>query len=130
MAVGAAITSVFGGSADRSAYQLHKPLPSTATASVAVDENLMDLYTRVAELVAEGRAIESQEANEIVEQLADYPREWLVRAELFAWLRQEKSLAPALAKRLEAELLALAQSPELAPLIHLALQTSATPIAA
>ncbi|MEP0201488.1 MAG: aromatic amino acid hydroxylase [Halioglobus sp.] len=130
MAVGAAITSVFGGSADRSAYQLHKPLPSTATVSVAVDEDLMDLYKHVAELVAAGRAIERRMEVDIIERLNAYPCEWLVRAELFGWIHQDKTLAPALAERLEAELVALAENPELTPLIQLALQTSATSIAA
>ena len=130
MAVGAAITSVFGGSADRSAYQLHKPVPVSTTMPVTVDERLMALYTQVAELVAPDRAMASDVVGDILEGLNTYPREWLLRVELLVWAQQDETAAPALAERLQAELLALAKSPELAPLIDLALQSNATPVAA
>jgi len=128
MAVGAAINSVFGGSADRSAYQLHKPVPAAATMPVAVDEKLMTLYTQVAELAEVDGAAASSVIRDIVEGLDAYPREWLLRVELLNAVEQDETAA--LAHRLRSELEALAQYPELSYLIQLALQSNAASVAA
>ena len=66
--------------------------------------------------------------NAIMEGLQAYPREWLLRAELYDWA--QRSDAVALARRLHTELHTLAQYPELTELIQLALQPSSSPIAA
>jgi hypothetical protein len=51
----------------------------------------------------------------------------LLRVELLAWARQQEAVAPTLADSLQAELLELAQSPELASLIELGLQAITDP---
>ncbi len=128
MAVGAAITSVFGGSADRSAYQLHKPVPVTATMPVPVDEKLMTLYAQVAEIAGADSAAADGVISDIVEGLNAYPREWLLRVELLNAVEQDESSS--LARRLRRELETLAQCPEFSHLIQLALQSKPTSVAA
>jgi len=128
MAVGAAITSVFGGSADRSSFQLHKPPQVNGAMPLAVDDNLMSLYSLVAELVAVNNPVPSTLVDKLTKQLDNYPREWLVRAELFAWLSQQPLAAPELREHVKTELQALSLCSELAPLIKLVLQADAASI--
>ncbi len=76
MAVGGAIESVYGGTADRETYQLYKARPSTVTPQARHDEVLMALYQRIAALAPD------DDAFAIHRECAAYPDEWLLRAEL------------------------------------------------
>ncbi|WOJ96677.1 aromatic amino acid hydroxylase [Congregibacter brevis] len=84
MAVGGRIVSVFGGVADRESYQLYKPLPRTATPAEESDERLMNAYALL-QLCAsdcEGKAWGDDTLSEVIGCLNDYPKEWLLRAEV------------------------------------------------
>ncbi|MCB0257514.1 MAG: aromatic amino acid hydroxylase, partial [Anaerolineae bacterium] len=116
MAVGARITSVFGGVADREALQLHKPPPSTRAIPVTQDARLMSLYALAEELRRSGRPIKADTLQELERGLESYPDEWLFRVEL---LSVDEA---ALQARLTTELKALAcRRADLAALIEMSL---------
>lgn len=110
LAVGAAVPSVYGGSADRERYRLYRPLPRSTTLRSEADPALMALYRLIDELPAgelTDDAISGIEAG-----LARHPTEWLLRAEL---LRRSADcvLPPALLERIRTDIDALrASGPE------------------
>ncbi len=122
MAVGARIDSVYGGTADREAYQLYEPLPSTTAAVATTDSGLMDLYQRV-DRIARGEAgLAGADLEALRQGLAEHPREWLLRVEL----QRVASTAPeflTLRRQAAADLESLALDAGLAPLLSLALET-------
>jgi phenylalanine-4-hydroxylase len=83
LAVGAKVTSVYGGVADREKHQLFKPAPRSTAPAAIDDERLMDAYAEVAGL-ARNKQISEPTAlsRSLVAALHDYPNEWLVRTEL------------------------------------------------
>ncbi|QFU75574.1 aromatic amino acid hydroxylase [Halioglobus maricola] len=82
LAAGSAIESVYGGVADRTALQLYKPTPRTETLSTKQDEQLMACYALVDQL-RNGESSEGPDAQEALNAaLANYPEEWLLRAEM------------------------------------------------
>jgi len=116
LAVGSAIYSVYGGVADREKLQLYKPTPTTATAPVTEDADLMAGYQTVAEL--KGGQLSKNQAQQLQAILATYPAEWLLRVEML------EIDDPALKKQLQAELAAIGQqSAELSRLTALALDS-------
>lgn len=83
MTVGATITSVFGGAADREKLQLFRPEPRTATISTTPDAALMTAYEVAAALNQRGEPVGiSQLPASLAKALASYPAEWLLRVEL------------------------------------------------
>lgn len=76
MAVGAQITSVFGGSADKEKYPLHRPSSLQSVVPNDHDQALMHAYQYVAELSAR------TPLNELNELLDAFPHEWLLREEI------------------------------------------------
>jgi phenylalanine-4-hydroxylase len=119
LAVGSAVTSVYGGVADREKLQLHKPTSGTQTLQSEQNEKLMSAYRQTALLNSAGHEENSAEIyNSLLATLAAYPNEWLLRVEMLKGA--DKELAP----RLESELLAIAQREEkLLPLIQMALDS-------
>ena len=116
MAVGARITSVYGGVADREALQLHKPPPAGSAIATPEDSRLMALY-RLAHQLRTGAAVMNEgTAQTISNGLADYPDEWLLRLELLGSGNSE--LAASLRDQLAS--LALARR-DLAALIEMGL---------
>jgi phenylalanine-4-hydroxylase len=117
MTVGARIASVYGGVADREKLQLFKPTPRTATIHVDADEKLMLAYAAARDLVLESASIGSADLGPgLRAALADYPQEWLLRAELL-----EKADA-VLRAELRGQLESAAQvNPMLQPLVALAI---------
>ena len=116
MAVGARITSVYGGVADREALQLHKPPPAGSAIATPEDSRLMALY-RLAHQLRTGAAVMNEgTAQTISNGLADYPDEWLLRLELLGSANSE--LAASLRDQLAS--LALARR-DLAALIEMGL---------
>jgi phenylalanine-4-hydroxylase len=81
MAVGASIDSVFGGAADRERLQLypHSPVSSNLSATIEAEPQLMALYAQVAELAD---AVDEQSIESLMDELANYPDEWLLRVEM------------------------------------------------
>jgi phenylalanine-4-hydroxylase len=82
MAVGGRITSVFGGVADRERFQLYKPLPATVTPHADADVELMSVYDRLASLNSAAGYAAEVDADSVLKDLAAYPGEWLLRAEV------------------------------------------------
>ena len=118
LAVGAAVTSVFGGTADRDRYRLYKPLPATQTQRPDVDEALMNLYRKIDALPP--GTVDPAAAAAIEAGLDLYPGEWLLRVELLR--RSEDCELPApLAERVRAELGELGEDPALAEVVEVAL---------
>jgi len=119
LAVGSAITSVYGGVADREKLQLYKATPTTHTLKVKHDEPLMAAY-RQAEQLREGQAMNNtQEIHaSLLAALEAFPEEWLLRVEMLATAEQ------ALIPRLQLELGAIGRRNEkLQPLIQMALDS-------
>jgi phenylalanine-4-hydroxylase len=117
LAVGSAVTSVYGGVADREKLQLYKPTPSTQTLQVEQDEQLMSAY-RQAELLSRTEPMENaQEIHDsLMAALDDFPEEWLLRVELLNAADEE------LTARLQKELAAIgARNEKLQPLTQMAL---------
>lgn len=105
MTVGATITSVFGGAADREKLQLFRPEPRTDTIRKPSDSVLMAAYATVASLTQRGEAVSSAELPEsLAAALSRYPEEWLLRVELLACVDAD------VAQRLVAELEALSRN--------------------
>ncbi len=117
MAVGSTIESVHGGVADRTALQLYKPTPRTETIRLNHDEELMACYERVDQLRRDGKASDSPGTQDALHSaLAQYPHEWLLRAEML------DIACDSLKERLIAELRALGEKkPSLEAVIALAL---------
>jgi phenylalanine-4-hydroxylase len=107
MAVGGRIVSVFGGVADRERYQLYKPLPSTATHRHADDPGLMALYALLETLERGGEG----DPGVLRSGLDDYPREWLLRAEMLR-ISDSVPMLAGLVPRALAELSALVDDAE------------------
>jgi phenylalanine-4-hydroxylase len=107
MAVGGRIVSVFGGVADRERYQLYKPLPSTATHRHADDPGLMALYALLETLERGGEG----DPGVLRSGLDDYPREWLLRAEMLR-ISDSVPMLAGLVPRALAELSALVEDAE------------------
>jgi phenylalanine-4-hydroxylase len=82
MAVGSRIRSVYGGVADREQLQLYKPMPETETIRVAQDAGLMGLYALVDRCNRGQQALDGKTRALLEQGLADYPDEWLLRAEM------------------------------------------------
>lgn len=117
MAVGAAIDSVYGGTADRERYQLYKAVPATATVRPAADATLQGLYRRAAGLASGAEAVE------LADGLDAYPDEWLLRVEL---LESSAAGDAALRQRALADLQRIAAAREdLREVIGLALEVFA-----
>jgi phenylalanine-4-hydroxylase len=107
MAVGGRIVSVFGGVADRERYQLYKPLPSTTTHRHADDPGLMALYALLETLERGGEG----DPGVLRSGLDDYPREWLLRAEMLR-ISDSVPMLAGLVPRALAELSALVEDAE------------------
>ena len=117
MAVGGAIDSVYGGTADREKYQLYKAVPATATVRPTRDAVLQGLYRRVAALAGGAEAVE------LADGLDAYPDEWLLRVEL---LESSAAGDEALRQRALADLQRIAAAREdLREVIGLALEVFA-----
>lgn len=82
MAVGARISSVFGGVADRERFQLYKPLPRSSAEPQPADDPLFDAYDAIDRLTRAARAAPESAVRTLLSVLADHPREWLLRAEM------------------------------------------------
>ena len=80
LAVGSAISSVYGGVADREKLQLYKPTPKTETLRTASNQSLMSCYQLAADL--RGQSPDESQRQKLHAALEAYPREWLLRAEL------------------------------------------------
>ena len=105
LAVGSGIVSVYGGVADREKLQLYKAIPSTESIRIAHDEKLMACYALVDRLNrGEYNSDEGDPCDALSAALDNYPREWLLRAEMLA------IASGALRRRIEAELLAMEQA--------------------
>jgi len=116
MAVGAAIDSVYGGTADRERYRLYKALPATPTVRAKQDARLQGLYRRLATLTR------GAEAAQFADELDAYPDEWLLRVELLDTCVVGEE---ALRRRLRADLQRMAAAREdLQEVIALALAPS------
>lgn len=119
MAVGERISSVWGGAADRSAYdclQAPSPAPTPRTNESASDRRLFSIYEDIRALRDAGDVNEAS-LTALLQRLEEFPRAWLPRLNL-------REIADgALAERLEQQLRALADSlaPEARRLIHLGL---------
>lgn len=101
MAVGARITSVFGGVADRQRYQLYQQLVTEASPHAEPEPGqagLMALYAQVRTLRDSPAEPQAVEAIRIAAR--DYPDEWLLRLELLELLA-EGDTGPARALRRE-----------------------------
>ncbi len=109
MAVGARITSVFGGVADRERFQLHRPLPRTATHSADAPTELMEQYEALKRLASGELAADSPSLKGLPAVLDRFPAEWLLRAEMLRC--EEKGLAPGLVAQARTELHELVSDP-------------------
>lgn len=116
MAVGASITSVYGGVADREALQLHKPPAAGSAIASQDDSRLMSLYSLARQMCSGAVAMDEGIAQTLTTGLADYPDEWLLRVELLQ--SGNDDLRVTLRDQLES--LALRRE-DLAPLIEMSL---------
>ncbi len=119
MAVGARIESVYGGAADRESFQLYRNQATTQTrpriTADAEEQQLMNLYAQLRRHRESGTP-KADALHALLDQLAAYPDEWLIRLEL-------RELLPQAGARLQQELAAIAQRrPETARLIEYGLQ--------
>jgi phenylalanine-4-hydroxylase len=114
LAVGATITSVFGGVADREKRQLFRPTPSGTATNLSHDENLMKAYSAVADLHTRATPVDVAELTpEITNLLSQYPNDWLIRSELL------NVAAPCLKASLHEQLRAIVdRSPDSAEMIR------------
>lgn len=114
LAVGATITSVFGGVADREKRQLFRPTPSGTATNLSHDENLMKAYSAVADLNTRATPVDVAELTpEITNLLSQYPNDWLIRSELL------NVAAPCLKASLHEQLRAIVdRSPDSAEMIR------------
>ena len=105
MAVGEAITSVFGGPADRGAYGDYdmggvSTQPGRQSPFTANERKIFDCYAKVREM----RQVSGAPRNELIdsvvrEALAEHPDEWLLALELVE-LSQQKKVTHALDKKI------------------------------
>jgi phenylalanine-4-hydroxylase len=82
MAVGARISSVFGGVADRERFQLYKPLPGGSVGPQPVASDLFEAYRELDRVAGAGEAMADEQIRWLVGVLAAHPHEWLLRAEM------------------------------------------------
>ncbi len=111
MAVGEAITSVFAGAADKSAYQQPSLVPRERTVKAAYSDQtrrLFDLYRKVRD-IREGRADSSALRNIWSHVKADYPHEWLLPLEILE-LSLTRGVCPELQPEIRSYLEKKAQS--------------------
>lgn len=121
MTVGAAIDSVWGGTADREHYQLYRDATPEPSPAPSGDAALQALYRQV-DALARGEPGIDRET--LTHELANWPEEWLLRAEL---LRCEDPASAPLRRQARAELEALGQShPALLEPVTLALEAANT----
>ena len=121
MAVGGAIDSVWGGTADRERYQLYRDATPEPSYTPSGDTALQALYRQV-DALARGESDVDRE--DLARELASWPEEWLLRAEL---LRCEDPASAALRRQARAELEALGQRhPALLEPVTLALEAADT----
>ena len=109
MAVGARISSVGGGVADRERYQLYKPLPRTETPRHDDDETLMASYALVRSLHTRDISWDSGTDDRVLAALDAAPNEWLLRSEV---LRLGESVPVDVTVRLVNELDGLVTDPQ------------------
>jgi phenylalanine-4-hydroxylase len=119
MAVGAAVSSVYGGTADREAYRLYEPTPSTCTPREVGDQALEALYQLVD---PRGGAVPSAESVAVLRNgLEAYPGEWLLRVEALNWLADAPA-ACEVQREIQAQLQVMASGEgEVAQLVAMAL---------
>jgi len=120
MAVGARIESVFGGTADREAYQLYEPLPSSTPEVDPPDSTLMALYLWIDRAARDETTVQPEDVTTLQDGLARFPGEWLLRVELQRLARRSPDLAPLL-HQAALELTEMSGDAALAPLLTLAL---------
>lgn len=121
MTVGGAIDSVWGGTADRERYQLYRDATPEPSYTPSGDTALQALYRQV-DALARGESDVDRE--NLARELASWPEEWLLRAEL---LRCEDPASAALRRQARAELEALGQRhPALLEPVTLALEAADT----
>jgi phenylalanine-4-hydroxylase len=108
LACGEKVVSVFGGAADRAAYDEtrknlpQKPRPQKRNVS-RENEKLIPLYAKVRELRETGQ-VEMKTVETVIGLLdRDFPNDWLLRLELIELL-ESKNLAPGLTASLRANL--------------------------
>jgi phenylalanine-4-hydroxylase len=106
MSVGGAISSVFGGVADRESYRLYEPLPRSSTPASSADPELMRHYAQVASFGAGKRVPDTPRLQELAEMLDRYPQEWLLHVEILR-IATDVALPHALLERVRSELSAL-----------------------
>jgi phenylalanine-4-hydroxylase len=83
LTVGSAITSVYGGVADREQLQLYKPPPATTSLRVDHDEQLMACYALVERLRQNAEHSDNPDVRDtLLAALERYPDEWLLRADI------------------------------------------------
>ncbi|WP_439106677.1 aromatic amino acid hydroxylase [Congregibacter sp.] len=110
MTVGGRIASVFGGVADREQYQLYRPLPRTTTPSEEPDAKLMVAYAVLGPGKDAACVVNGAEAQLILACLDEFPREWLLRAEIL--LAGPDRISNEMVNRARAELDALVEDPQ------------------
>ncbi|MEM6486238.1 MAG: aromatic amino acid hydroxylase [Pseudomonadota bacterium] len=105
--VGARVTSVFGGVADRLKLQLFKPASRTNTIQIEPDVELMEAYGEVASIALRNQIYKFADLPSSVRRaLQLYPSEWLLRVELLG------SASPDLTSQLQGELAAISEPDE------------------
>ncbi len=97
MAVGAHITSVFGGAADKARYPLFEAPASTHTIPTDIEPALMEAYANI----YAGTEINPEHWLELCER---WPDEWLLREEMLRCLQRQGTATSELAEQLSADL--------------------------
>ncbi|WP_232463485.1 aromatic amino acid hydroxylase [Tumebacillus avium] len=117
MAVGAVITSVYAGAADRAAWASSTFSKSTLNTKrhdvTAEEQKLYDLYQSIRDLResnAGDKEVQDVTAS-VASDLEAYPNDWLLRVEILELLAP-KALAPELQEKIEAHLNELAATGE------------------
>ncbi|MEH6584054.1 MAG: aromatic amino acid hydroxylase [Halioglobus sp.] len=120
MAVGSTVESVFGGAADRDSYRLYEAssTSSVETPESQADQPLMSLYADIDEVARGESPPAPQWLDEIRARMAQYPDEWLLRAELLDLVDVWPCTAPTIRQTLLDDLQAIAyRRPEAEALI-------------
>lgn len=105
MVVGAKITSVFGGAADRNTFRLYQEPSHIELPTVPCDEALMALYKKISDLCATGEDLDSCWLEDIRKGLEGYPNEWLLRVEILELPSVKSAAGVKLKEQLRVELL-------------------------
>ena len=125
MVVGSRVESVFGGSADRSAFPLYEASSGEQSRAAAPDESLMSLYSDVSSQAAAGLRADTTWFSQINDGLEVYCDEWLLRAEILDLPESILNGYAGLAARCTAELRAIGdRHPHFQPLITRVLDDS------